>query len=85
MVLLPLESDGFYTYMGSDDPDVPGNDGRPRNNVFDSNTINAVDVATKIKEGDGNVFTSEFNICLSTCRRCFDSDESPMKAASTNC
>lgn len=51
--------DGLYTYMGSDEPDVPDNDGRPKENTFHSNTIKDVDIAVKIKEGDDNVFTGE--------------------------
>ena len=45
---------------GSDDPDVSGNDGRPKNNVFEGNTVSNTDVGTKIKEGDDNTFTGEF-------------------------
>lgn len=45
--------------MGSDDPDVPGNDGRPKNNVFHSNTISNVEIGVHIKEGDDNSFTGE--------------------------
>jgi len=51
--------DGLYTYEGSDEPAVSGNDGRPKNNVFDGNTISNTDVGVKIKEGDDNTFTSE--------------------------
>ncbi|CAN0397213.1 unnamed protein product, partial [Hapterophycus canaliculatus] len=47
---------GLYTYMGSDEPDVAGNTGRPNNNVFDGNTISNTDIGVKIKEGDDNVF-----------------------------
>ncbi|CAM9595723.1 unnamed protein product [Ectocarpus sp. 4 AP-2014] len=49
---------GLYTYQGSDDPDVSGNDGRVKDNSFDANIISNTDVATKIKEGDDNSFTN---------------------------
>ncbi|CAM9520911.1 unnamed protein product [Ectocarpus fasciculatus] len=51
---------GLYTYMGSDDPDVPNSDGRPADNTFDGNTIetDGDNVGVHIKEGDGNVFTN---------------------------
>eukprot|EP00752_Nemacystus_decipiens_P008459 g7561.t1 len=49
---------GLYTYQGSDSPDVSGNDGRPKNNVFDSNTISNTKVGVKIKEGDDNTFSN---------------------------
>lgn len=51
--------DGLYTYQGSDEPYVSGNDGRVKDNSFDGNIISNTDVATKIKEGDDNSFTSE--------------------------
>lgn len=75
-VLLSLVPDGLYTYMGSDEPDVPGNDGRPNNNVFDSNTIADAEVGVRIKEGDSNTFTSEIATtdrrtdCTSRSRDC---------------
>ncbi|CAM9449094.1 unnamed protein product [Scytosiphon promiscuus] len=49
---------GLYTYMGSDEPDVPGSDGRPYSNEFDGNTISEVSIGVHIKEGDGNIFTN---------------------------
>lgn len=52
-------SDGLYTYMGSDDAAVSGNNGRPKNNLFESNIISNTDVGVKIKEADDNTFTSE--------------------------
>lgn len=53
-------SDGLYTYMGSDDPDVPGNNGSPNGNVFSGNLISAVDIGVHIKEAEDNTFSSEF-------------------------
>ncbi|CAM9200699.1 unnamed protein product [Ectocarpus fasciculatus] len=49
---------GLYTYQGSDDPYVSGNNGRVKDNSFDSNVISNTDVATKIKQGDDNSFTN---------------------------
>eukprot|EP00903_Cladosiphon_okamuranus_P016037 g14807.t2 len=48
---------GLYTYQGSDVPGVKGNNGRPKNNVFESNIISNTDVGVFIKEGDDNTFT----------------------------
>lgn len=52
-------TDGLYTYMGSDEPYISGNDGRLKNNVFEGNTISNTDVGIKIKEADDNTFKSE--------------------------
>lgn len=52
--------DGLYTYQGSDEPYVSGNNGRVKDNSFDNNVISNTDVATKIGDGDDNSFTSEF-------------------------
>lgn len=60
LLLTPsLFPDGLYTYEGSDSPDVSGNNGRPKNNVFESNIISNTNVGVKIKDGDDNTFTSE--------------------------
>lgn len=48
--------------MGSDEPAVSGNNGRPKNNVFDTNVISNTNVGTKIKDGDDNTFTSECQV-----------------------
>ncbi|CAN0064999.1 unnamed protein product [Pylaiella littoralis] len=48
----------FYTYQGSDSPDVSGNDGRPKNNLFNMNTVTDTDVGTLIKNADDNSFTN---------------------------
>ena len=52
-------SDGLYTYEGSDAPDVPGNNGSPKNNVFTNNEISGVDIGVHIKEGEDNEFVGE--------------------------
>lgn len=52
-------SDGLYTYKGSDSPDVSGNNGRPKNNLFESNVISNTDVGVFIKQADDNTFNSE--------------------------
>ncbi|CAB1096849.1 MEP10 [Ectocarpus sp. CCAP 1310/34] len=57
---------GLYTYQGSDDPDVSGNDGRVKDNSFDANTISNTDVAMKIKEGDDNSFTNNIFVNVKT-------------------
>lgn len=54
-----MQTDGLYTYMGSDEPYVSGNDGRLKNNLFDGNTISNTEVGVKIKESDDTTFTSE--------------------------
>lgn len=59
LLTLPRTSDGLYTYMGSDEPDVSDNDGRIKNNVYDGNTISNTNIGVKIKEADNNSFTSE--------------------------
>ncbi|CAM9753764.1 unnamed protein product, partial [Hapterophycus canaliculatus] len=51
---------GLYTYMGSDEPYVVGSDGRPKNNIFDGNTISNTDIGVEQREGDDNTFKSEF-------------------------
>ncbi len=49
---------------------MSGNDGRPKNNVFDGNTISNTNVGVKIKEGDDNTFTSEFRTVDSRTANC---------------
>lgn len=53
-------ADGLYTYQGSDTAYVPGNDGRPKNNVFEGNTVSNNDIGVKIKLGDGNAIIGEW-------------------------
>ena len=55
----PNVPDGIYTYEGSDAPDVPGNNGYPKNNVFTNNIVSNVDVGVALKEGEDNEFIGE--------------------------
>lgn len=45
----------FFTYEGSDDPDV-ADSGRSQNNVFIENEISGGDESIKLKDSDGTVF-----------------------------
>ena len=57
-----LDKYGLYTYRGTDDEDderSKDNDGRPFDNVFETNYVNDVDIGVQVKESDGIVFKSE--------------------------
>lgn len=45
----------FFTYEGSDPPDVVGS-GRAQNNIFVENEVAGGDETIKLKESDGTVF-----------------------------
>ena len=50
----PILPGGFYTYEGSDPPDV--SDGRPSENVFTNNVVSNTPTGVKLNEGDANEF-----------------------------
>lgn len=58
---------GLYTYKGSDSPDV--SNGRPKGNKFEGNTVKNTKVGVLGKEGDDNIFKSEFRCLIVVCGR----------------
>lgn len=49
------EKYAVYMYRGSDEPDVPGSDGRPRGNVIYDNQLISDNYAIKMMDTDNNV------------------------------